>query len=184
MPYAQPGALRGCAMKSEFNNIFRHLSFALVALVGLVGCHYSADSGSARVLRVIDGDSIRVNSAGQVLEVRLAGIDAPEYRQPHADEAKRLLAQMVLNQEVRLQESDLDRYGRTVALVIRTHDGLLVNAELIRQGAAWAHTRYARPAWFGLEQQARSAGLGLWSRQHPVPPWDWRRDHGTTYSRK
>jgi len=184
MPYAQPDALRKCSPETKFNNIFRCLLFGWIALGGLMGCQYSSDSGSARVLRVIDGDSIRVNLAGQVLEVRLAGIDAPEYRQPYAEQSKQLLAEMLLNQEVRLRQSELDRYGRTVALVIRTRDDLVVNAQLIRQGAAWAHPQYAESGWFKLEQQARSARLGLWSRARPLPPWDWRRDHGTTYSRK
>jgi len=184
MPYAQPAALRRLRMESEFNNIFRCLLFGLVAFAGLVGCQNSADSASARVQRVIDGDSIQVNLASQVVEVRLAGIDAPEYRQAYAQRAKQLLSDMVLNREVVLQQRELDRYGRTIALVIRTSDELVVNAELIRRGAAWAHPRYAQPGWFLLEQQARGAKRGLWGSQRPVPPWDWRRDRGTTYSPK
>lgn len=184
MPYGCPAALRKSPPDAEFNNIFRRLLIGLVILAGLVACQNSADSAFARVQRVIDGDSIQVNLGGEILEVRLGGIDAPEYRQPYAPQAKQLLSEMVLDREVLLQEQELDRYGRTIALVVRAGDELIVNAELVRQGAAWAHPQYAQPAWFRLEQQARAAKRGLWGSNRPVPPWDWRRDRGTTHSRK
>jgi micrococcal nuclease len=55
---------------------------------------------------------------------------------------------------------DVDRYGRTVALVaVGTR---LVNQELVWQGLAWVFTRYCyRPIceeWTKLEAEARKAG--------------------------
>ena len=184
MPYALPVALRRRPRKSKLSNIFIGLIFFLGSFGALAGCQYSADSDSFRVQRIIDGDSIRVTASGQALEVRLAGIDAPEYRQPFADQAKRRLAELVLDREVRLRDAEQDRYGRTVAVLIRASDDLVVNAELIRQGAAWAHPKYAYPGWFKLEREARSARHGLWADARAIPPWDWRREHGTTHSRK
>lgn len=185
MPYASPTALRGTPHVSRLFNLFIGLVLCFASAGGLAGCQYSADSDSYRVRRVIDGDSIRVSAAGEALEVRLAGIDAPEYRQPYAEKAKQLLAELVLDGEIKLRDAEQDRYGRTVAVVVRADDELVVNAELIRQGAAWAHPRYARAGWFKLERAARSARRGLWaSSQRAIPPWDWRREHGTTYSRK
>ena len=78
MPYALPVALRRRPRKSKLSNIFIGLIFFLGSFGALAGCQYSADSDSFRVQRIIDGDSIRVTASGQALEVRLAGIDAPE----------------------------------------------------------------------------------------------------------
>ena len=184
MPYGLLPTLRTIPSVSEINNIFRRLLLLTLAFVGLVGCDYSASSELGRVTGVIDGDSVRVRSRSQNLEVRLGGIDAPEYRQPHGEAAKRLLTELVANEAVRLIGRDRDRYGRTIAILVRADDDLVVNAELIRRGAAWAHPEFAEPSWFILERQARSAKRGLWSGIRPVPPWEWRREHGTTHSRK
>ena len=55
----------------------------------------------------------------------------------------------------------------------------LVNEELIRQGLAWAFSRYCdRPIcqkWKQLEEEARKAKRGLWSMPKPVAPWEFRR---------
>jgi len=53
-----------------------------------------------------------------------------------------------------------------------------VNAEMVRQGAAWVYRRYSRdPALLVLEQEARDRRRGLWAlpEAERVPPWDWRR---------
>lgn len=184
MPYGLPMTLRGLSDVSEIHIIFRCLPLVLFALLGLSACEYSASSDLGTVDRVIDGDSVRVSLGSQQLEVRLGGIDAPEYQQPFGEEAKDTLTKLVSNQAVRLVAQEKDRYGRTVALLVRADDGLDINAELVRQGVAWVHPKFGDPRWFLLERQARAAQRGLWSARKPVAPWDWRRKHGTTYSRK
>ncbi len=184
MPYGLPMTLRAIPKVSEIHIIFRRLSLVLLALWGWAGCEYSASSGLGTVERVKDGDSVRVSLGGQQLEVRLAGIDAPEYQQPFGEQAKQALVNLVSDRAVKLVGQEKDRYGRTLALLVRAEDDLDINAELVRQGAAWVHPKFGDPRWFLLEQQARGSRRGLWSSPRPVPPWDWRREHGTTYSRK
>jgi micrococcal nuclease len=176
--------LRAWPKVSEIHIILRRLFIGLLAFLSLGACEYSVSSGLGTVERVIDGDSVRVSLGGQQLEVRLAGIDAPEYQQPFGDQAKDTLTALVSNQAVRLIAQEQDRYGRTVALLVRAEDELDINAELVRQGAAWVHPKFGDPRWFLLERQARGARRGLWGAGRPVAPWDWRREHGTTYSRK
>jgi endonuclease YncB( thermonuclease family) len=57
----------------------------------------------------------------------------------------------------------------------------LVNEELIRQGLAWALTRYCdKPicqARKKLEEEARNAKRGLRSMPDVVPPWEFRSAH-------
>ena len=136
-----------------------------------------ATTGGYAVKRVLDGDSVLLSLDGATVEVRLAGIDAPEHRQPYGEAAKRELRQLLRGQDLSLQIRDRDRYGRTIA-VVRREDGMDVNEELVRRGAAWVHRSYGDADWFLLERKARSAGSGLWGLEGvAVPPWEWRREH-------
>jgi micrococcal nuclease len=60
-----------------------------------------------------------------------------------------------------------DRYGRTLAYVFRSQDGLFVNAELVRRGYATTLTIPPTVAhaddFRQLARGARRAGRGLWS---------------------
>ena len=160
----------------------RSLSFCS-AILGLsvgAGCGFewspAEEPGDGyRVQRVLDGDSVLISQGGTTLEVRLAGIDAPEHRQPYGNAARDELQRLVRGQQLTLKVRDQDRYGRTVALLVR-EDGLEINEELVRRGAAWVHRSYGDLDWFSLETQARQAEVGLWGLSEPaVPPWEWRQ---------
>lgn len=72
---------------------------------------------------------------------------------------------------------DTDKYGRTVG---RVYVGATdVNAEMIRQGAAWAYRQYLKDqSLLRLEAEAKAAKRGLWAlpEAQRMPPWEWR--HG------
>ena len=60
-----------------------------------------------------------------------------------------------------------DRYGRLLAYVYRAQDGLFVNAQLVRAGAARTlpispNTVACRRAWRGCRPVALAADRGLW----------------------
>ena len=61
-------------------------------------------------------------------------------------------------------------------------DGRSLSRELVCQGMAWWYREYAPGdrELERLEAKARSARLGLWSQPNPIPPWEWRKGHGTT----
>ena len=131
--------------------------------------------GQGQVVRVVDGDTIRVRVGDRVERVRYIGIDTPESVKPgtpvqcYAKRAAAANAALVAGQRVRLV-SDVehrDRYGRLLAYVYRQGDGAFVNALLVRDGYARtltiapnvAHaTELAR-----LARAARRARRGLWS---------------------
>ena len=136
--------------------------------VGGGGCSIFGGGGVdiARVARVVDGDTI-VLSGGRRL--RYIGIDTPEIGdnlEYYGPEATDFNARIVAGGKVSLEKdvSDKDRFGRLLRFVYA--DGILVNAELVREGYASAKvyppdTRYAA-CFAALEREAREAARGMW----------------------
>lgn len=130
------------------------------------------------VVGVSDGDSLAVRCAdpgqGQERQVRIHGIDAPERYQSFSEASRSSLAALCLHARARIQPLETDGYGRLVArLECRGED---VAAHQVRNGMAWAYTRYAdsRPDLAALQADARRLRLGLWADPQPVAPWIWR----------
>lgn len=141
---------------------------------GTPGEAASGASLEARVVRVVDGDTVKVATPSGTDTVRYIGIDTPESVKPNtpvqcfAKAASHRNAQLVAGQPVRLVVGvePRDRYGRLLAYVYRRTDGRFVNAALVAEGYARTLTfppndRFAQR--FGaLAATARAAGRGLW----------------------
>jgi endonuclease YncB( thermonuclease family) len=146
------------------------LTLGLVGAAGLA----TAETFTARVVGVTDGDTLRVRGDGPQLILRLRGIDAPEKGQAYGQRAKEYLSGLAFGQTVTVQATGRDRYGRLLAEVLLP-DGRSVGQELVRAGYAWWYRRYSRdPTLARLEGQAREAHRGLWADPHPVAPWAYR----------
>lgn len=128
-----------------------------------------------RVTGVTDGDSFDLQVNDFDFEIRLHGVDTPEYDQPHGDEATRALSGKIDRRTVLVRVQDVDDYDRLVGRVI--HQGEDINLAMVREGHGWWYRQYARndEGLEAAEQQARNARLGLWAAPDPVAPWDWRR---------
>ena len=131
---------------------------------------------AGRVVAITDGDTLTVLDGGnRQVKVRLAAIDTPERAQPYGDRAGQVLAALAFGKAVRVEAEDSDRYGR---LIGRVRTGAVdVNAEMVRQGAAWVYRQYSRdPALLRLEGEAQAAKRGVWAlpEAQRVPPWQWR----------
>lgn len=129
-----------------------------------------------RVVGITDGDTLTLlTEQRQQVRVRLAGIDAPERRQPYGDRARQLLAGLAFERRARIHVSNTDRNGRLIGVVFVADRN--VNAEMVWRGGAWVYARYSDdPALPPLEAEAREARRGLWALPEPqrVPPWEWR----------
>ena len=139
------------------------------------------------VVKVVDGDSLRVRRDETMHEIRLYGIDTPEYRQAYSNKAKQLTKRLAYGQRVIVEEKDVDRYGRIVALV--TSRGRLVNRELVREGLAWYYPKYCRDQPLcgelrQLEEKAKKQRRGIWQDANPVSPGEWKRRQKSTGSIK
>ena len=99
--------------------------------------------------------------------------------QPFGASSQQSLAGMVLGKQVKFVSQAMDVYGRMIARL--SVDGMAVNAEQIRRGMAWEYSHYhSDHALVALEAEARSVPHGLWAMAHPVPPWEWRKQHAHT----
>jgi micrococcal nuclease len=115
------------------------------------------------VVKVIDGDTIVIDSGAHV---RYIGIDSPEEDEFYYAEASQLNADMVAGKRVRL-ESDVtnkDKYGRLLRYVYV--GDTFVNAEMVRHGCAWSVT-YPPDIKYqvyleAMEKEARELKLGFW----------------------
>jgi endonuclease YncB( thermonuclease family) len=150
----------------------------VTAVLFCLGSFSSAYGWQGFVVKVLDGDSIRVKRGGKVVEVRLYGIDCPEWEQEYGDNARRYTKAKTYRKTVSVEPKDVDRYGRTVALVRRA--GRLVNRELVRDGLAWMYPKYCKEEPLcselkELEKKARARRRGLWQAKAPVSPWEWKR---------
>lgn len=128
------------------------------------------------VIKVTDGDTIKVQLSSGPITVRLDSIDTPESNQLWGPEAKAALARLVDGRKVALEVITQDRYERLVAAVYV--GDLNVNEQLVKDGHAWAYRRYLKDRNYCVwEHAARTLKRGLWSQ--PTGDWiypsEWRR---------
>jgi len=142
------------------------------------------DYNNIKVRRVIDGDTIELESGERV---RLIGIDTPEARyndkvlrdaRKSKKDYKTIIAmgkkaslftrKLAEGKRVRLEfdAEKRDRYGRLLAYVYFP-DGRMLNAEILKAGYAQVYTfspnvKYVE-RFLKLQRKARDENKGLWS---------------------
>lgn len=142
--------------------------------------------GSATVVRVVDGDTIKISSEGVQYSVRMMGIDTPETHYlgqtqgEWGDKAAAKLAQIIppgTSIEIEFGSSVCDTYGRTLAHVFRGK--LHVNAELAREGLAVNYCVYPSLKYCDsigqMTKHAMENRQGLFSDPNYELPYDFRR---------
>ena len=131
----------------------------------------SAQSTFSGIARAKDGDSLMVGER----EVRLFGIDAPEWDQTCkrdgqdwacGQDAAEHLVQLVTGKDVDCVAVNTDEYGRTVAQC--TVNGVDVNRSMVESGYATAYRHYST-AYVSAEQSAKAAKRGIWSGTFELP---------------
>lgn len=139
-------------------------------------CDYKA------VSKVIDGDTVKILVGGEEVKVRLIGIDTPETVHPNKDvewfgkEAAKKLKEMVEGKIVCLKmdrdkTQDIDKYGRLLRYLWL--DNLFVNAELVKQGYAFAYTNYPFQYLEEFRKYARDARENNRGLYNPEKQKEW-----------
>lgn len=145
------------------------------SLAAIVFASVALPAFAARVVGITDGDTLTILDQRQRIKIRLANIDAPERYQPYNQHSRQSLAELCFGKEAHYLPEAVDKYGRTIAIVIC--EGVEANRTQVARGLAWVYTRNSaqyhdlKP----LEHAAREQRLGLWHAKNPVPPWQWRK---------
>ena len=168
-------------MYSKFYKLIGTLAL-LVPIVTIGECRRQRDTSSLpkttwTVQKVHDGDTVTVvDQSGHVEKIRLADIDAPEYRQPHGQTARQSLAQKLKNELIDMTPKGRDQYDRLLATL--WVNGRNINRELVAEWHAWVFDRYSPPAdLVAAENDAKKAQIGLWKTADPVRPATYRATH-------
>jgi len=154
------------------------LLLLLLLSVGLV----HAEEFNAKVIAVMDGDTIMVLRNNEKIKIRLANIDAPEKAQKFGMESRQALVDRVLKKQVHVNSLAMDNYGRMVAGI--SIDGRSVNEEQVRSGMAWEYSHFhSNKHYLALQSEAQQARRGLWAQSaSPVQPELWRKSHPASTS--
>jgi len=166
------------------------LGLIAVPVGGLAGCGnlgsllahdgLAAKDRGARVVRVVDGDTVIVSSGGgPQRRVRLLGLDAPETTMGHHEcagaSASAMLTRLLpAGARVRLVHNrtgeDHDRYGRELAWVYRPGDQVVsIQERLIARGLAMVYRYRGRDLDAGdrlddAQLAAKRHRRGVWGR--------------------
>lgn len=130
-----------------------------------------------KVVGVSDGDTFTLlTDDKKQYKIRLHGIDCPEKGQDYGQVAKKFTSDNIFNTIVTVEETDIDRYGRTVGIVYLP-DNRVLNEKLLKAGLAWHYKKYdQRENWAKMETVAKSKRIGLWKDADAIPPWDYRKN--------
>lgn len=149
---------------------------SLAALFALVALNVQAESFEAKVLAVMDGDTVFVKSGPFKAKLRLVNIDAPEKDQPFGKESQESLQSLIGGKVIHVESKAVDKFGRTIAVI--SIGDINVNEEQVRRGMAWAYSRsHEGKAYARLQSEAQLARRGLWHQPHPQSPAQWRKLH-------
>ncbi len=144
----------------------------------------TSDTKLYRVIRVVDGDTVKVDIDGGE-SVRVIGIDTPETVHPDkptecgGSEATAAARELLDGKKVAVvydrTQDRRDKYGRLLAYLDIPESGDFGEA-MLRKGHAEEYT-YAAPyqrreTYRSAEQQARSAGRGVWGSCSTKPKQD------------
>jgi len=118
------------------------LTTLLLCLTALASTLAFADV-TGRVVGITDGDTVTVlDSSRTQYKVRLAGIDAPEKKQPFGQKSKEALSDCAYDKTATIVGDKQNRYGRLVAKVMV--DGVDCNLRQINLGLAWHYKKYMK----------------------------------------
>ncbi len=139
-----------------------------------------------QVIKIYDGDTIRVRGHGAEIRVRLAGIDAPELAegpgeqtQPYGPEARDYLEIRLLDRWVELEQAGLE--GLDLYLARVRVEGKEINLEMLAAGLAEISSQDPPPDerladYQAAQAKARAEGRGIWGLgKRYVSPWQWRQ---------
>lgn len=153
--------------------------FIFTIIRGYLEVYNAPISYESKNIRVIDGDTIALNS----INIRLLGVDAPEIKQTCNTSkkyqvncgilAKIKMQELIGNNIVVCSSRGLDRYKRLLSYCYVKD--ININLELVKTGYAYAYSR-SNIIFKIYEIIARISKKGLWQTDFQNPK-DWRKNN-------
>jgi len=163
--------------------MMRSYRFLMILLVLLPVTAFCAEiqpptkfTETGKVVKVVDGDTVDVSISGQVMRLRLIGLNTPETKDPRkpvecfgkeaSDQAKKLLNGKTVSLETDPTQGNVDKYNRFLRFL--WIDGkILYNLQMIQDGYAFEYT-YNLPYKYQeqfkqAQRDAREKERGLWN---------------------
>ena len=135
-----------------------------------------ASTLTGKVIEINDGDEITIFNMNRPVRIRLVGIDAPEKDQAFGEIAKQHLADLVFDKFVFVEYTGIGLHTDLIGRVLL--NGADINAQMIRDGAAWyapqlSHLSDAQQEIYSKsEEAARNEKRGIWQVDGAVAPWE------------
>lgn len=134
-----------------------------------------AQTFDAKVVKVVDGDTIKISYGSKQETVRFLLMDTPETVhpskpvEPYGKEASNFVKESLPvggTVQIELDVSERDKYGRLLAYV--WSDGEMLNEKLVRMGLARVAYVYAPNVRYvdqlrAAQDKAKAENLGIWS---------------------
>ena len=151
-------------------NLIKHSFLVFCLTLNLALLCSAQDTSSARVVGVVDGDTITVLTKDKrQLMLRLAEIDAPEKEQDFGVNAHQFLSGLILDQIVTVSGIKKDCLDRLTASVAFNKKDLSLLA--VKSGNAWVDSTCQTNEMLVKEElSAREKKHGLWENPNPVHP--------------
>lgn len=122
-------------MKNLTGNMFKikNYGFSLILIFLLNSLLFSQEK--AKVVKVYDGDTIKIVLNKKIEKVRLIGIDCPERDEKGYWQALNFTKRLLLHKKIIIEydHEKRDKYGRLLAYVF-LEDGKFVNEEILKEG--------------------------------------------------
>ena len=155
------------------------LKVCLICLVSLSSFAIASPAWAVPIrVKVFDGDNVTLVDRGIKTKVHLACIDAPELLQTEGDHARRVLQNLLDDEEIMVRVFKKDKFGRYTGEVLA--GGQNVNKVMVSLGLAHYDPIQEKDCqgYGELEQKAQSDRLGVWANGLDVMlPGQFRRDN-------
>lgn len=128
---------------------------------------------SGIALNCHDGDTCRVKiSEKETRKIRLAGIDAPEIKQPFGKEAQAYIEKLIKDKKVELECEGMSFDRHTCRILLGPLD---VGREMVLSGLAWDSPLYSKKRYTENMTLAKTEKKGLWREPSSVSPYCFRK---------
>jgi len=147
---------------------------SIVIMCVYIGFELGKQWEGYKYIRVVDGDTIMVQSKrnGEETRLRVMGIDAPETRDCFGNEASLILQSLLYGKKLSYQIFGRDGFGRFLGIVYANNDD--ISEKMVAMGAATAYSAKdihddLKPdsSYFEtlkrLEEESKGKKLGVWS---------------------